>query len=123
MPQDFEKELSELLKELRKRHPHSNTTLVEEAFWLSQAEHELQKRVSGEPYFVHPLEVAKMLAQKGLDEVMISAALLHDIIEDTSLGRAELEKKFGGDIYGIVEGVTKLDIASFKSRQEHSTAN
>src|SRR3989344_1032445 len=123
MPVDFEKELASLLLEIRKHNAHANTSMVEEAFWLSKAAHEPQKRESGEPYFLHPLAVAKMLAEKGLDTPIITAALLHDTLEDTKLKRDELEKKFGSEIHGLVEGVTKLDIASFRSKQEQSTAN
>ncbi|MAG18433.1 MAG: hypothetical protein CL944_03100 [Candidatus Diapherotrites archaeon] len=122
MGDSFKKELTDLKKTIRKFHPKADLSMVEEAFYFSKNAHEKQFRASGKPYFTHPLEVAKILAGEGLDKVIISATLLHDVIEDTKASRKEIESLFGKKVSALVEGVTKLDMLSFKSRQEYSTA-
>ncbi|MCR4335075.1 MAG: HD domain-containing protein [archaeon] len=122
MGERFSKELNDLKKILKKFHPKTDLSVVEEAFYFSKKSHENQFRASGKPYFTHPYEVAKILAEEGLDEVIVSAALLHDVIEDTNASKKEIESLFGKKVAALVEGVTKLDILSFKSRQEYSTA-
>ncbi len=123
MKNGFGRELTALKSALKASHPKADIRLIDEAAALSRKWHEGQFRESGEPYFIHPLAVAKMLADRGLDEVIVSAALLHDIIEDTKISRAELREKFGPEIYGLVEGLTNLDREAFRSRKEQSTAN
>ena len=122
MKANFEKDLKEITKALKKWHPKANTAMVEEAFYLAKKSHEGQKRKSGKPYFSHPLAVAKMLAERGLDEVIITSGLLHDVIEDTDISRNEIKKLFGKEVYTLVEGVTKLQKFSFNNVQEYSTA-
>ncbi|MFH1390888.1 MAG: HD domain-containing protein [Candidatus Diapherotrites archaeon] len=122
MGENVKKELNNLKKIIRKFHPKADLSMVEEAFYFSKNSHENQFRASGKPYFSHPYEVAKTLAEEGLDEVIVSAALLHDVIEDTKSNRKEIVSIFGKKVAALIEGVTKLDILSFKSKQEYSTA-
>lgn len=123
MPPDFKAELEALKRTVLTHHPKARLSLVEEAYWFAKKAHEGQKRASGEDYFIHPAAVARMLAEKGLDEVIVSAALLHDVVEDTDVPPEEIRRAFGTEIYGLVDGLTKLDIAAFKSRKEQTTAN
>lgn len=117
------KELTGLKQTMHKFYSGSDFSMAEEAFWISYKYHEKQKRDSGEQYFTHPLRIAKTLAGKGMDEKIVSAALLHDTLEDTDLKPEELRKELGEEVCSIVEGLTKLDKEAFKSRQEHSAAN
>jgi GTP pyrophosphokinase len=118
-----EKDLEKLKSIVAKHHPNAKLSLVEEAYYFSKKAHKGQYRLSGEPYFTHPFQVAKMIAEKGLDEVIVSAALLHDILEDTKTTEKQIKSIFGKEIYSLVKSLTKLDIISFKSRKEHTTAN
>jgi RelA/SpoT family (p)ppGpp synthetase len=88
------------------------------AYDMSAAAHEGQRRLSGEPYISHPVAVAGILAQLHLDYQSIAAALLHDVIEDTPTAKHEIEARFGPEIAGLVDGVSKLDKLSFTSRAE-----
>ncbi|HLC79645.1 MAG TPA: HD domain-containing protein [archaeon] len=115
--------LKDLIQIVAIHHPNSNTALIEEAFATSLKWHDGQKRKSGEPYFTHPLAVAKMLAENGMDEVIVSAALLHDTVEDTKISPQEIKNKFGQQIFSLVEGLTKLDKQAFESRMDHNYAN
>jgi guanosine-3',5'-bis(diphosphate) 3'-pyrophosphohydrolase len=100
---------------------HSNYSgypdTVVTAFEIAREAHGSQYRKSGEPYFFHPLSVAEIVASLGADEVTISAALLHDAVEDTELTLAEVEERFGSVVAQIVDGVTKLDRLSFESKE------
>jgi guanosine-3',5'-bis(diphosphate) 3'-pyrophosphohydrolase len=91
---------------------------VREAYWLGAEAHAGQTRKSGEPYITHPVAVAGILADLGLDAEAVIAAILHDTLEDTKLDRAEIERRFGADVAELVDGVTKLDKVQFRSRQE-----
>ncbi|MCC5795618.1 MAG: bifunctional (p)ppGpp synthetase/guanosine-3',5'-bis(diphosphate) 3'-pyrophosphohydrolase [Chromatiales bacterium] len=92
--------------------------LVVEAYELAADAHRDQKRRTGEPYITHPLAVAGILADLRLDHQTIAAALLHDVIEDTPWAKEEIEKRFGPEIAGLVDGVSKLDQLNFSSRSE-----
>jgi len=122
MGENFKKELTEIKKAIKNFHPKADLSMVDEAFYFSRNAHKNQRRASGKLYFTHPLAVAKSLAEQGLDEVIVTAGLLHDVIEDTNTGKKELNKIFGKQVADLVDGVTKLDIISFKSRQESSIA-
>ena len=109
---------------INKRKEHSrrvDTKLITKAYELASEKHKDQKRSSGEPYIIHPLNVAYILADTGLDENTIAAALLHDIVEDTDVTDADLRKEFGDEIADMVAGVTKLgevqQIFSVEERQ------
>ncbi len=121
--EDFTRNLAEIRRLARKYNPNANLDMIEEAFRFSEKCHENQFRKSGDPYFSHPVAVAKSLAEKGMDEVVISAALLHDVLEDSKVTEARMQKIFGKQVTGLVRGVTKLDMMRFRSRQEQSTAN
>ena len=96
---------------------------IMKAFDFAKLHHGNQLRKSGEPYIIHPLNVAYILAGLGLDEATISAALLHDVVEDTSVTDEELRKEFGNEISDMVEGVTKLSKIQFASQEEIQAEN
>lgn len=98
--------------------PREQLDLVCQAHEFSAAAHEGQKRRSGEAYILHPVAVASILAQLHLDYQTIAAALLHDVIEDTPTAKEQIQKQFGTEIAGLVDGVSKLDQLSFTSRVE-----
>jgi len=93
--------------------------LINKAFELSKKAHEGQKRLSGEPYFIHPFETAKILAQFGMDAPIISAGLLHDVLEDTKTTEEEIKKEFGDDILFLIKGVTKLGTLKYRGHERH----
>ena len=106
---------------ISKRKEHSrrvDTKLIMKAYNLANEKHKDQKRSSGEPYIIHPLNVAYILADIGLDESTISAALLHDVVEDTDVTDEQLRKEFGDEIADMVAGVTKLSNIQFASVEE-----
>jgi len=91
---------------------------LKDAFEVANSAHEGQLRESGEPYITHPLHVAIYLAEIGMDEETIIAALLHDVVEDTSIKLSTIKSKFGEDVALIVDGVTKLDKINFSTNEE-----
>src|SRR3984957_1330704 len=114
--------LQPLLSAFRTRHPRDETAMIIRAYEAAASAHQGQLRNSGEAYISHPLAVATILARLGLDDVTISAALLHDAVEDTRFGLTEIEAEFGADVAVIVDGVTKLDRVRFDSRQAQQAA-
>ncbi|MCS7233136.1 MAG: bifunctional (p)ppGpp synthetase/guanosine-3',5'-bis(diphosphate) 3'-pyrophosphohydrolase [Synergistetes bacterium] len=118
-----DREFEELKELLRKREENLDLSIIDKAFYFARRFHNDQKRLSGEPYIVHPIAVSKILAELGLDEETIAAALLHDLLEDTSCSREELEKEFGGTIVRLVEGVTKLSQIPFKDEHSYQIEN
>ncbi|GAB2564618.1 bifunctional (p)ppGpp synthetase/guanosine-3',5'-bis(diphosphate) 3'-pyrophosphohydrolase [Dyella jejuensis] len=106
------------LKERIAYLPEQHIQRVLRAFQVGAAAHEGQTRKSGEPYITHPIAVAGILAEFGMDAETIIAAILHDTLEDTALSRAELSGEFGEPVAELVDGVTKLDKMRFSSRQE-----
>jgi len=114
--------LRPLLRAYRERHPKDPTALIVRAYESAARAHAGQLRSSGEAYISHPLAVATILAGLGLDDVTLAAALLHDAVEDTSLGLAEIEADFGAQVAYIVDGVTKLDRVSFDSKAAQQAA-
>jgi GTP pyrophosphokinase len=115
-------EVAPLIAAFRDRHRRADTQLIEQAFAVARAAHAEQVRRSGEPYIAHPLGVAMILADLGLDDVTIAAALLHDAVEDTALTGPDLEERFGADVAAIVDGVTKLDRLQFDTKEEQQSA-
>lgn len=97
--------------------------LIERAYALAEKSHRDQKRLSGEPYITHPLAVAMLLAEMGLDTESIAAALLHDVVEDTDVTLADIKKAFGNEIAQLVDGVTKLGKLPFSSVEEQQAEN
>ena len=110
----------ELVERVQKYDPSANEALLNRAYVYAMQAHGHQKRASGDPYFSHPLEVAAILTELKLDDATIAAALLHDVIEDTDVTRAEIDQKFGKEIGALVEGLTKikkLDLVTKKAEQ------
>jgi GTP diphosphokinase / guanosine-3',5'-bis(diphosphate) 3'-diphosphatase len=113
----------ELLKRIRDYRPQDDLELVRKAYEYSQKVHSGQTRASGEPYLVHPLEVALVLAEMKMDPVAIAAGLLHDSVEDTSTTIVDIRKEFGEQVAHIVEGVTKISQIDFATREEQQAEN
>ncbi len=107
-----------LIEKLKAYQPGADFALVEKAFNYAKNMHRSQKRESGEPYIVHPLEVAHILTDMKIDYEAIVAGLLHDVIEDTQTDYNEIKNEFGENIAQLVEGVTKLDKIQFTNREE-----
>ena len=113
----------ELLRTMRENRPGDDLELVRKAYEFSQTHHAGQTRASGEPYLVHPLEVALVLADMKMDPVAIAAGLLHDSVEDTSVTIVDIRKEFGEQVAHIVEGVTKISKIDFASQEEQQAEN
>src|SRR6187402_3694896 len=108
----------DLIDKVRNATPDADTELLRRAYVFSAYEHKGQVRRSGEPYLVHPLEVADLLADMRLDVVAIAAGLLHDIVEDTPTTIERVRELFGEEVAHVVEGVTKLSGLQFASTEE-----
>ncbi len=93
------------------------------AYAFAEKAHENQKRASGEPYFIHPCAVAEVLIDLGLDPATVSAALLHDVIEDTQATEEDIRREFGEEVLALVGGVTKLEKIVFKSKEAEDAEN
>src|SRR5271166_4334084 len=113
----------DLLRQIRSYRPNDDLTLVKKAYDFSLRHHQGQTRASGEPYLVHPLEVAIILADMQLDTTAIAAGLLHDAVEDTSVTIEEIQTEFGEQVAHIVEGVTKISKIDFASSEEAQAEN
>jgi GTP diphosphokinase / guanosine-3',5'-bis(diphosphate) 3'-diphosphatase len=115
-------EVAPLLNAYRTFHPKAPTALITRSYLEAADAHRGQNRNSGEPYIQHPLAVARIVADLGLDDVTVAAALLHDTVEDTDLSLAEVSSRFGPDVAVIVDGVTKLDRMYFESKEAQQAA-
>jgi GTP pyrophosphokinase len=113
----------DLVEKVRAGNPDADIELLRRAYVFSAFEHKGQVRHSGEPYLVHPLEVADQLADMKLDVVAIAAGLLHDIVEDTQTPIERIRELFGSDVAHVVEGVTKLGAIPFSSSEERQAEN
>ncbi len=113
----------DLLDKVRGYSPDADLELLRRAYVFSALEHKGQVRHSGEPYLVHPLEVADILADMKLDAVCVAAGLLHDVVEDTLTTPEKIRERFGEDVAHIVEGVTKIGAIAFSSREERQVEN
>src|SRR6202163_1090365 len=113
----------ELMKRIEENRPQDDLSIVKKAYDYSLKNHEGQSRASGEPYLVHPLEVALVLAEMKMDPVAVAAGLLHDSVEDTSVTIVDLRKEFGEQVAHIVEGVTKISKIDFATREEQQAEN
>jgi GTP pyrophosphokinase len=111
-------EIAEFTRHLGNYLPAPDVALVERAFHFSDSAHRGQFRKSGEPYITHPLAVASILSQWRLDAQGLAAALLHDVMEDTTVTKGEIETSFGKPVADMVDGVSKLDQIEFTSREE-----
>src|SRR5213595_3513458 len=113
----------DLIEKVRANTPDADIELLRRAYVFSAYEHKGQVRHSGEPYLVHPLEVADLLADMKLDVVAVASGLLHDIVEDTQTPIERIKELFGPDIAHVVEGVTKLGAIPFSSSEERQAEN
>jgi GTP diphosphokinase / guanosine-3',5'-bis(diphosphate) 3'-diphosphatase len=121
--QPLDPALDNLIKEVRKRRPKADTKAIERAYAMAEECHRGQLRKSGDPFITHPLGVALILAQLGLDETSIMAALLHDAVEDTELTLVDVEKSMGFDVASLIDGLTKLDKIRFRSKEQSRAEN
>ena len=112
-----------LLATVHENRPADDLDIIRKAWAFCLQQHEGQKRASGEPYIIHPLEVGQVLAELKMDSTAIAAGLLHDAVEDTDVTSAEIAKKFGDQVAHIVEGVTKLEKIKFANREDHQAEN
>ena len=114
-------DLDALLKEVRNQRPKADLKVIERAYEIAARAHEGQLRKSGDPFIVHPLNVALILAHFGMDEKTVAAALLHDAVEDTSVLLVDIEQELGYEVARLIDGVTKLDKIKYRSA-EHTRA-
>ena len=115
--------LEGLKKAILAYYPDANIALVDKAHAFATKQHEGQKRTSGDPYIIHPTEVATTLAHMRMDIATIITGLLHDTVEDTGATLETIEKEFGRDVMELVDGVTKLSKMSFKTNEEKQAEN
>jgi GTP pyrophosphokinase len=118
-----EASLEELFQLITSYSPKADFAVIKEAYNYAASAHREQKRFSGEPYIVHPLETAKILAELELDQETIMAGLLHDVVEDTGISLEDIKERFGGEVALLVDGVTKLSRIEFKSKEEQQVEN
>ena len=115
--------LEKLVSKIEQYNPRADLGLIIDAYHFAESAHEGQKRNSGEKYFIHPVNVAMILADLNMDTDTIVAGLLHDVIEDTDITYEEIAEKFGVEIANLVEGVTKLKKLKYKTKQENQAEN
>jgi len=115
-------DLADVLAVFNERNEGRATDLIEAAYLRSLEAHEGQIRKSGEPYIQHPLAVALIVAEQGLDDVSIASALLHDAVEDTEMGLGDVEAEFGPEVAAIIDGCTKVDRLKFDSKEAQQAA-
>src|ERR1017187_7509046 len=120
---DVESLIEALLKQVQANRPSEDVALIRKAWEFCVKHHEGQLRASGEPYIIHPLEVAEVLAEMKLDSSAIAAGLLHDSVEDTPATNEEIAAQFGHQVAHIVEGVTKIDKIQFANREDRQAEN
>ena len=116
-------EIEDVISKIKEHRKKINTKLIMKAYDYANSKHKDQTRQSGEKYIVHPLHVAYTLAELGLDDSTICAALLHDVVEDTDATDNDIEKEFGKEIAEMVDGVTKLGKINYTSEQEQQVEN
>ena len=119
----FEEHYASMMDTIRKRMPDADFALIDKAVDYANKKHAAQKRKDGSPYIIHPLAVAQIVTEMGLDMDAILGALLHDCIEDTDASHEDIEKLFGSTVAELVEGVTKLTRADFSSREQAQMEN
>nr|WP_234983369.1 bifunctional (p)ppGpp synthetase/guanosine-3',5'-bis(diphosphate) 3'-pyrophosphohydrolase [Demequina sp. NBRC 110053] len=110
-----------VLDTYRRMYPRAKTGLIEQAYKVADRAHEGQQRKSGEPYIIHPIAVAQIIADMGLPDTVIAAALLHDVVEDTEYPLSQLREEFGDEVAAFVDGVTKLDKVSYGDAAQAET--
>lgn len=118
-----DKELQELIDKIKGYAQNADLSTIEKAYYFGKKAHEGQYRKSGEPYFIHPIAVANLLAEMELDIETIAAGLLHDVVEDTEYTYEDIQKEFGTEIADLVDGVTKLGQIKYQSKEETQAEN
>jgi guanosine-3',5'-bis(diphosphate) 3'-pyrophosphohydrolase len=113
----------DIYETVRRHHPGADLELLRKAYIFSAVEHKGQTRASGEPYLVHPLEVANILAEMRMDPACVAVGLLHDVLEDTLTDADRIKEYFGEDVLHIVEGVTKISKIPFSTSEERQAEN
>src|SRR5271157_2655692 len=113
----------ELVERVRRYNPSADEDMLNRAYVFAMKAHGTQKRASGDPYFSHPLEVAAILTELKVDDATIVAAMLHDTIEDTAITREDVDKAFGEEIGGLVDGLTKLGKLDFVTKHAQQAEN
>jgi GTP diphosphokinase / guanosine-3',5'-bis(diphosphate) 3'-diphosphatase len=119
----FPEKFAQLLETVRRNRPSDDVNIIRLAWQYCLQHHQGPQRASGEPYVLHPLEVALVLAEMKLDSTAIAAGLLHDAVEDTPVTTADIVAKFGEQVAHIVEGVTKIDKIQFANREDRQAEN
>jgi len=115
--------LENLLQKFKEYNTKADFSVICRAFEFAEKAHREQKRFSGEPFIIHPVEVAKILAKLELDQETIIAGLLHDVVEDTGITLSDIEEQFGSEVALLVDGVTKLGRIEYKSKEEQQAEN
>jgi GTP pyrophosphokinase len=115
--------IEDVIEKVEKNRPEPNIDLIRRAYLFSALHHRGQKRASGEPYLVHPLEVADILAEMRLDEMSVSTGLLHDVVEDTLVDLETIREYFGDEITRLVDGLTKIAHISNLSKEKQQAEN
>lgn len=115
--------IEDIIEKVGRNHQQADLDLLRRAYFFSAREHKGQVRASGEPYLVHPLEVANILADMRLDEVSVSTGLLHDVVEDTLVDLETIRKYFGDEVAHLVDGLTKIAQISNVSKEEQEAEN
>ena len=113
----------ELLQEMKNSGREYQTDRIEQAYLFAREAHKDQKRLSGEPYLIHPLAVAKQLVDLGMDSESVMAGLLHDVVEDTPVELSEIRSRFGKEVANLIDGLTKIEKIPFTSREEEQAEN
>ncbi len=115
--------VDDLTQRVRSYHPNADVSLIERAYEFAVKAHKGQTRKSGDPYFIHPAHVAGIIADLKLDTASVCAGLLHDCVEDTLATIDDLEREFGEEVAFLVDGVTKLSLINFTSREDRQAEN
>ena len=113
----------DIYEKLESVYSGKDLTLCQESYKFAKIAHQNQKRASGEDYFIHPCTVADILVDLGLDAATVSAAFLHDVLEDTPVSEGDIKEKFNEEVLELVKGVTKLEKIEFKSTEEEQAEN
>jgi len=116
-------EFQQLKRSILKYNPKAKIELIEKAYNFAKKAHEGQMRDTGEPYFVHPMEVAKILVSLKVQSTAICAALLHDVVEESKVSLNRIKEEFGGEVASLVEGVTKIQKVHFESKEDYNAEN
>lgn len=113
----------DLMQEIKNSGREYQTDRIEQAYLFAREAHKDQKRLSGEPYMIHPLAVAKQLVDLGMDSESVMAGLLHDVVEDTPVELSDIRSRFGKEVANLIDGLTKIEKIPFTSREEEQAEN